>query len=76
MVKEMIIKLVIDYLYINENYKMIAIKQQGLDTDSKAALEINFTANLNRAGKTLLFSIYEEVKETILDFSQEFVKLL
>ena len=72
----MIIKLVIDYLYINENYKMIAIKQQGLDTDSKAALEINFTANLNRAGKTLLFSIYEEVKETILDFSQEFVKLL
>ena len=72
----MIIKLVIDYLYINENYKMIAIKQQGLDTDSKAAQEINFTANLNRAGKTLLFSIYEEVKETILDFSQEFVKLL
>ena len=72
----MIRKLVIDYPYINENYKIIAIKQQGLDTDSKAAQEINFTTNLNRAGKTLLFSIYEEVEETILDFSQEFVKLL
>ena len=76
MVKEMITKLVIDYPYIKENYKMIAIKQQGLDTDSKAAQEINFTTNLNQAGKTPIFSIYEEVKETILDFSQEFVKLL
>ena len=75
MVKEMIIKLVIDYPYIKENYKMIAIKQQGLDTNSKAAQEINFTTNLNQAGKTV-FSIYEEVKETILDFSQEFLKLL
>ena len=75
MVKEMITKLVIDYPYIKENYKMIAIKQQGLDTDSKAAQEINFTTNLNQAGKTV-FSIYEEVKETILDFSQEFLKLL
>ena len=71
----MITKLVIDYPYIKENYKMIAIKQQGLDTDSKAAQEINFTTNLNQAGKTV-FSIYEEVKETILDFSQEFLKLL
>ena len=71
----MIIKLVIDYPYIKENYKMIAIKQQGLDTNSKAAQEINFTTNLNQAGKTV-FSIYEEVKETILDFSQEFLKLL
>ena len=75
MVKEMITKLVIDYPYIKENYKMIAIKQQGLDTNSKAAQEINFTTNLNQAGKTV-FSIYEEVKETILDFSQEFLKLL
>ena len=71
----MIIKLVIDYPYIKENYTMIAIKQQGLDTNSKAAQEINFTTNLNQAGKTV-FSIYEEVKETILDFSQEFLKLL
>ena len=53
----------------------MAIKQQGLDTNSKAAQEINFTTNLNQAGKTV-FSIYEEVKETILDFSQEFLKLL
>ena len=71
----MITKLVIDYPYIKENYKMIAIKQQGLDTNSKAAQEINFTTNLSQAGKTV-FSIYEEVKETILDFSQEFLKLL
>ena len=30
MVKEMITKLVIDYPYINENYKIIAIKSKDL----------------------------------------------
>ena len=53
---------------------MIAIdlnKQQVLDADPKAIQQINFIWNLNRKGnKTILF-ICKEVKETILDFSQE-----
>ena len=43
------------YPYINDTYKMIAIalsKQQALDTDPRAIQQINFTANLDRAGNT------------------------
>ena len=53
---------------------MIAIdlsKQQALDADPRAIQQINFTANLDRAGNTMVYFIYEEAKETILDFSQE-----
>ena len=58
---------------------MIAIdlrKQQALDADPKAIQQINFTANLDRDGNTVMFFIIEEAKETILDFSQETVKVL
>ena len=51
---------------------MIAIdlsKQEALDFDPKAIQQINFTSNLDR--DTAMFSITEEVKETILDFSQK-----
>ena len=57
---------------------MIAIdlsRQQALDADSKAIQQINFTANLDRAGNTTMFFIIEEAKETILDFSQGTVKV-
>ena len=52
------------------------IKQQALDADTKAIQQINFTANLHRDGTTAMFFIIEEAKETILDFSQETVKVL
>ena len=58
---------------------MIAVdlsKQQALDADPKAIQQINFTANLDRAGNTTMFFIIEEAKETVLDFSQETVKVL
>ena len=58
---------------------MIAIdlsKQQGLDADPRATQQINFTANLDRDGNTIMSSIIEEVKETVLDFSQGTVKVL
>ena len=45
---------------------MIAIdlsKQQVLDTDSKAIQQINFKANLDRAGNTRFYFILEEAKE-------------
>ena len=58
---------------------MIAIdlrKQQALDSDPRAIEQINFTANLNRAGDTRIYFILEETKETLLDFSQGTVKVL
>ena len=60
----------LDYPYFKENYKMIAIdlsKQQALDVDPRAIQQINFTANLDRAGNTTIFFIIEEAKETVLD---------
>ena len=58
---------------------MIAVdlsKQQALDADLTAVQQINFTANLDRAGSTRICFILEEAKETILDFSQGTVKVL
>ena len=69
----------LDYSYFNYTYKMIAVdlrKQQALDADPKAIQQINFTANLDRAGNTRFYFILEEAKETILDFSQGSVKVL
>ena len=51
-------------------------KQQALDTDPRAIQQINFTANLDRAGNATMFFIIEEAKETVLDFSQGTVKVL
>ena len=45
-------------------------KQQVLDADPRAIQQIIFTANLDRTGNTTMFFIIEEVKETMLDFSQ------
>ena len=67
----------LDYPYFKENYKMIAIdvsKQQGLDSDPSTIQQINFTANLDRAGNTRIYFILEEAKETV--FSQGAVKVL
>ena len=58
---------------------MIAIdlsKQQVLDADTRAIQPFNITENLDRAGNTRIYFILEEVKETILDFSNGTVKLL
>ena len=58
---------------------MIAIdlsKQQALDANPRVIQQINFTANLDRAGYKRMFFIIEEAKETILDFSQGTVKVL
>ena len=51
-------------------------KQQVLDADPKASQQINFTANLDRAGNTRIYFILEEAKETVFDFSQGTVKVL
>ena len=69
----------LDYPYLEDSYKMIAIdlsKQQALDVDSRAIQQINFTENVDRAGNTRINFILEEAKETILDFSQGTSKVL
>ena len=43
-------------------------KQQTLDADPIAIRQINFTANLDRAGNTRFYFITEEAKETIFVF--------
>ena len=69
----------LDYPYFKENYKMIAVdlsRQNELDADPRAIQQINFTANLDRAGNTTIFFIIEEAKETVFEFSQGTVKVL
>ena len=65
--------------YFKSYYKMIAVdlsKQQALDADPKAIQQINFTANLNIPGRTRIYFIFEETKETVFEFSQGTVKVL
>ena len=55
----------LDYSYFADAYKMIAVdlsKQQALDADPRATQQINFTANLDRAGNTRFYFILEEAK--------------
>ena len=69
----------LDYPYFIETYKMIAVdlsKQKALDFDPKAIQQIDFTANLDRAGNTRIYFILGEAKETVLDFSQGIAKVL
>ena len=55
---------------------MIELELNELDADPRAIQQINFTANLDRAGNTTIFFIIEEAKETVFEFSQGTVKVL
>ena len=69
----------LDYPYLKDDYKMIAIdlsKQQALDADPRAIQQINFTVNLDGDRDTRIYFLLEEVKETILDFLQGTAKVL
>ena len=69
----------LDNIYSKNCYKKILVdlsKQQALDADPKAIEQINFTAKLDRAGNTRIYFIFEEAKETVVDFSQGTVKVL
>ena len=69
----------LDYNYLKKCYRMIAIdlsKQQALDVDPKAIQQINFMANLDRAGNMRFYFILEEAKETVFEFSQATIKVL
>ena len=69
----------LDNIYSKNYYKKILVdlsKQQALDADPKAIEQINFTEKLDRAGNTRIYFIFEEEKETVVDFSQGTVKVL
>ena len=69
----------LDYTYFKKYYKMVAVDlsiQQALDAYPKAIQQINFTANLDRAGNTRFYFVFEEAKETIFGFLQGTVKVL
>ena len=51
-------------------------KHEILTSDLRAIQQINFTANLGRAGNTRIYFILEEPKETVLNFPQGTVKVL
>ena len=58
---------------------MIAVdlsRQNELDANPRAIQQINFTANLYRAGNTTIFFIIKVAKETLFEFSQGTVKVL
>ena len=58
---------------------MIAIdlsRHNELDADPRAIQQINFAANLDRAGNTTILFITEEAKKTIFEFSQGTIKVL
>ena len=68
----------LDYSYFKENYKTIAVdlsKKQAFAVDPRPLQQINFTADLDRAGNTTMSFIIEEAKETVLDFSKGTVKV-
>ena len=46
-------------------------EQQALDADPKVIQQIDFTANLDRAGNTRFYFILEEAKETVFEFHKE-----
>ena len=63
----------LDYIYFKNYYIMILgdlSKQQVVNANCKAIQQVNFTANLDRAGNTRIYFILQEAKETALDFSQ------
>ena len=52
---------------------MIAVdlsKQQAIHADPRANQQIDFIANLDRAGSTKMYFLLEEAEESKLDFSQ------
>ena len=69
----------LDHTYLRDDYKMIAVdlnRQQALNPDPRAIQQINFTVNLDRAGRTRIYFILEESKETKLNFAKGTVKVL
>ena len=58
----------LDYLYFKDSYKVIAVdlsKQEALYANPRENQKINFTTNLDRAGNTRIYFIFEEAKKKL-----------
>ena len=67
----------LDFAYFFKNYKLIAAnlsKQKALDADPKGIQQIIFTGKARRA--TTVFYIFEQSKETVLEFVKGTTKVL
>ena len=71
----------LDYAYFKDNYKLIAVdlsKQKALDADPRAIQQIVFRGVVGGENKTKirLYTILEQSKETMLEFSKGTAKVL
>ena len=71
----------LDYAYFKDNYKLIAVdlsKQKALDADPRAIQQIVFQGVVggNDGTKVRLYTILEQSKETMLEFSKGTAKVL
>ena len=72
---------VLDYAYFKDNYRLIAVdlsKQKALDADLRAIQQIVFQEVVggNAGTKIRLYTILEQSKETMLEFSKGTAKVL
>ena len=70
-----------DYAYFKDNYKLIAVdlsKQKDLDVDPRAIQQIVFQGVVGGDNNTKirLYTILEQSKETMLEFSKGTAKVL
>ena len=66
-----------DHAYFKDNYKLIAVdlsKQKALDADPRAIQQIVFQGAVG--GDNGLYTILEQSKETVLEFSKGTAKVL
>ena len=67
----------LDFAYLKKDYRLIAAdlsKQKALDADSRAIQQIIFTGKVDVAA--VIYHIYENSKETVLEFYKETIKVL
>ena len=67
----------LDFAYFEKNYRLIAAdlsKQKALDADSRAIQQIIFTGKANAGA--MIYYIFEQSKETILQFSKGTTKIM
>ena len=70
-----------DYAYFKDNYRLIAVdvsKQRALDADPRAIQQILLQGVVGgyADSKIRLYTILEQSKETMLEFSKETTKVL
>ena len=72
----------LDFAYFEKNYRLIAVdlsKQKALDADSRAIKQIIFTGKIKATEantRVIIYYIFEQSKETMLQFSKGTTKVL